>query len=86
MMKLMISVESIFWLQKKEDLLKELYRTSNADLVYTLSFDYYNYDNVSFIEKYKPNLLKNTSSCITNRYIRNVYDRTFKNEALIILC
>ncbi len=35
------------------------------------------------LKKYKPNLLKNTSSCITNRYIRNVYDRTFKNEALI---
>lgn len=68
---------------EKRRFIKELYRTSNADLVYTLSFDYYNYDNVSFIEKYKPNLLKNTSSCITNRYIRNVYDRTFKNEALI---
>lgn len=68
---------------EKRRFIKELYHTSNADLVYTLSFDYYNYDNVSFIEKYKPNLLKNTSSCITNRYIRNVYDRTFKNEALI---
>lgn len=68
---------------EKRRFIKELYRTSNADLVYTLSFDYYNYDNVSFIEKYRPNLLKNTSSCITNRYIRNVYDRTFKNEALI---
>lgn len=68
---------------EKRRFIKELYCTSNADLVYTLSFDYYNYDNVSFIEKYKPNLLKNTSSCITSEYIRNVYDRTFKNEALI---
>ena len=68
---------------EKRRFIKELYRTSNADLVYTLSFDYYNYDNVSFIEKYKPNLLKKTSNCITSEYIRNVYDRTFKNEALI---
>lgn len=68
---------------EKRRFIKELYRTSNADLIYTLSFDYYSYDNVRFIEKYKPNLLKNVSSCITNKYIRNVYDRTFKNEVLI---
>lgn len=68
---------------EKRRFVKELYRTSNADLVYTLSFDYYSYDNVSFIEKYKPDLLKNTAGYINSRYIRNVYDRTFKNETLI---
>ena len=63
--------------------IKILHRTSNADLIYALSFDYYNYDNVRFVEKYKPDLLKNTAGYISSRYIRNVYDRTFKNEALI---
>ena len=32
---------------EKRRFIKELYRTSNADLVYTLSFDYYN-SNILF--------------------------------------
>lgn len=56
---------------------------SNKDLVYKLTFDYHKYDNVRFIEKYKPNLLKKTSDCITGEYIRDAYHRVFKNESLI---
>lgn len=69
--------------RKKIKFLHTLFNTSNRELVNSLSFYYCKYDNVEFIEKYRPNLLKRTSRYITADYIRDVYYLSDKNEALV---
>ena len=72
---------------EKRRFVRVLYSTSNKELIYRLTFDFSKngdcLNNVDFIQKYKPSLLKNLSRAINSRYIRDAYDKTFKNEILI---
>lgn len=72
---------------EKRRFVRVLYSTSNKELIYRLTFDFSKngdcLNNVDFIQKYKPSLLKNLSRAINCRYIRDLYDKTFKNEMLI---
>lgn len=72
---------------EKRRFVRVLYSTSNRELIYRLTFDFSKngdcLNNVDFIQKYKPSLLKNLSRAINCRYIRDLYDKTFKNETLI---
>ena len=68
---------------KKDKLIRVLHCTSNKEIIDKLIFYCTNYDNVRFIEKYKTNLLKNTSRNITSLFIRKAYNNKDVNRELL---
>lgn len=67
---------------KKNLFITKLFSTSKEELLYDLTFDYTSLDNVKFLEKYRPGLLKNLSGKITSKYIRDSFDKSDKNDTL----
>ncbi len=68
---------------KKDKLIRVLHCTSNKEIIDKLIFYCTSYDNVRFIEKYKANLLKNTSRNITSLFIRKAYNNKDVNRELL---